>query len=92
VLLLSDISLYLIVEQWLKCSTSEMFNCLIQFLLTVILSIKECVFLVERVFREGNRYTNLVQEQLLKNSQKHLYLITLQFVDLLRHFMKQAQC
>jgi hypothetical protein len=38
-------------------------NCLIQFLLTIILSIEERVFLVEYVFREGSRYTDLVQEQ-----------------------------
>jgi hypothetical protein len=38
-------------------------NCLIQFLLTTVLSIEERVFLVEYVFREGNRYTDLVQEQ-----------------------------
>jgi hypothetical protein len=30
----------------------------------MILSIYERVFLVEYVFREGNRYTDLVQEQL----------------------------
>jgi transposase len=29
----------------------------------VVLSIEERVFLVEYVFREGNRYTDLVQEQ-----------------------------
>jgi hypothetical protein len=29
----------------------------------MVLSIKELVFLVEYVFREGNRYTDLVQEQ-----------------------------
>jgi transposase len=29
----------------------------------MVLSIEERVFLVEHVFREGNRYTNLVQEQ-----------------------------
>jgi transposase len=33
------------------------------FLLTLVLSIEERVFLVEYVFREGNRYTDLVQEQ-----------------------------
>jgi hypothetical protein len=42
-------------------------NCLIQFLLTLVLSIEECVFLVEYVFREGNRYTGLVQEQFAEN-------------------------
>jgi hypothetical protein len=39
------------------------FNCLIQFLLTTFLSTEEPVFLVEYVFCEGNRYTDLVQEQ-----------------------------
>jgi hypothetical protein len=29
----------------------------------MVLSIEERVFLVEYVFREGNRYTDLVQEQ-----------------------------
>jgi hypothetical protein len=29
----------------------------------MVLSIEERVFLVEHVFREGNRYTGLVQEQ-----------------------------
>jgi hypothetical protein len=29
----------------------------------MILSIEERIFLVEYVFREGNRYTDLVQEQ-----------------------------
>jgi hypothetical protein len=63
VLLLCDISLYSVVEQRLKCNTGEVFNCLIQFLVTVVLSIEERLFLVEHVFREGNRYTDLVQEQ-----------------------------
>jgi hypothetical protein len=39
------------------------FNCLNQFLLTIVLSIEGRVFLVECVFREGNSYTDLVQEQ-----------------------------
>jgi hypothetical protein len=38
-------------------------NSLIQFLLTVVLSNEEHVFLVEYVFQEGSRYTDLVQEQ-----------------------------
>jgi transposase len=38
-------------------------NCLIQFLLTAVLSIEERVFLVEYIFREDNRYADLVQEQ-----------------------------
>jgi Cdc6-like AAA superfamily ATPase len=44
-------------------NTGKAFNCLIQVLLTMVLSIAELVFLVEYVFREGNRYTDLVQEQ-----------------------------
>jgi hypothetical protein len=63
VLLLRDISLFSAVKQRLKCNTGKVFNCLNQFLLTVVLSIEERVFLVEYVFREGNRYTDLVQEQ-----------------------------
>jgi hypothetical protein len=55
--------MYSAVTQWMKCNTGEVFNCLNQFLLTMVLSIEECVFLVEYVFREGNRYTDLVQEQ-----------------------------
>jgi transposase len=35
----------------------------IQFLLTMVLAIEDRVFLFEHVFREGNRYTDLVQEQ-----------------------------
>jgi hypothetical protein len=37
-------------------------NCLIQFLLTVVLSTEERVYLVEYIFREWNRHTHLVQE------------------------------
>jgi hypothetical protein len=32
-------------------------------LLAIVLSIEECIFLVEYVFQEGSRYTDLVQEQ-----------------------------
>jgi transposase len=38
-------------------------NCLIQFLLTVVPSNEDRVFVVEYVFREGSRYTDLVQQQ-----------------------------
>ena len=62
-LLLSDISQYSAVKQRLKCSTGKVFNCLNQFLLTVVLSTEERIFLVEYVFQEGNRYTDLVQEK-----------------------------
>jgi hypothetical protein len=43
------------------------FNCLNQFLLTVVPSTDECVFLVGYVFREGSGYTDLVQEQFVEN-------------------------
>jgi hypothetical protein len=51
-----------VVKQRLKWNTGKVLNCLIQFLLTTVLSIEECVFLVEYFFREGNRYTDLVQD------------------------------
>jgi hypothetical protein len=63
-------SLHSAVKQRLKRNTGEVCNCLIQFLLTMILSIEECVFLVEYVFREGNRYTDLVQEQFAEKFQE----------------------
>jgi hypothetical protein len=63
VLLFCDISLYSVVKQRLKCNTGKVFDCLNQFLLALVLSIEERVFLVEYIFREGNRYTDLVQEQ-----------------------------
>jgi hypothetical protein len=86
------VSLYSAVKQWLKCNTSEWCICLVQFLLTMVLSIEERVFIVVYVFRERKRYTDIVKKQFAKNSQKPLYLITIQFVDLLRNFVKQAQC
>jgi capsular polysaccharide biosynthesis protein len=51
------------VKQQSKCNTDKVCNCLITFLLTVVLSIEGHVFLVEYVFQEGNRNTNVVQEQ-----------------------------
>jgi transposase len=54
---------YSVVKQRLKCNTGKVFNCLIQFLLTMVLSIEERLFLVAYVLRECNRYTDLVQEQ-----------------------------
>jgi hypothetical protein len=53
VLLLCDTSLYSVVEQRLKCNTSEVFNCLIRFLLTMVLSIEERVFLVEQCIKQS---------------------------------------
>jgi hypothetical protein len=55
--------MYSAVKQRLKCNTDKVFNCLDQFLLTAVLSIEERVFIVVYVFRQGNRYIDLVQEQ-----------------------------
>jgi hypothetical protein len=38
------VSLYSVVKQRLKCTTGKVCNCLIQFLLTMVLSIEERVF------------------------------------------------
>jgi hypothetical protein len=56
-------SLYSVVKQRLMCNTGKVCDCLIHFLLTTVLSSEKHVFLVEYIFREGNRYTDLVQEQ-----------------------------
>jgi hypothetical protein len=48
------VSLYSDVKQQLKCNTSKVYNCLIQFFLTMFRSIEERVFLVEYVFRESS--------------------------------------
>jgi hypothetical protein len=59
----------------------------------MVFSIEERVFLVEYVFREGNRYTNLVQEQFAeKFPETPCTFIAMQFVDLLRNVVKQSQC
>jgi hypothetical protein len=50
---------YSIVKLRLKCNTGKVFNCLIQFLLTMFLSMEERVFRVKYVFREGNIYSDL---------------------------------
>jgi hypothetical protein len=40
------VSLYSVVKQRLKCNAGKVCNCVIQFLLTMVLSIEERVFLV----------------------------------------------
>jgi hypothetical protein len=59
------VSLYSVVKQRLRCNIGKVCNCLIQFLLTVVLSIEKRVFLVEYVFPEGNRYTGFYSIRLL---------------------------
>ena len=58
-----DTSLYSAVKQRLKWNTGKVFNYFNQFLLTVVLSNEELVYLVEYVLREGSRRTDLVREQ-----------------------------
>jgi hypothetical protein len=58
------VSLYSVVKQRLKC---QVWICLIQVLLTMVLSTEERVILVEYVCREGNRHTDLVQDQSAEN-------------------------
>jgi hypothetical protein len=55
------VSLHSTVKQRMKCNFRRVFNCLIKFLLTMVLSTEERVFLVEYVLRAGNRYTDLVR-------------------------------
>jgi hypothetical protein len=46
------VSLYSVVKQRLKCNTGKVCNCLIQFLLTVVLSIEVRVFIGEQRLSE----------------------------------------
>jgi hypothetical protein len=39
------VSLYSVLKQWLNCNTGKVCNCLVQFLLTVVLSIEERVLI-----------------------------------------------
>jgi hypothetical protein len=48
--------LYSVVKQRLKCNTGEVCNCLIQFLLTVVLSIDERVFISAQRLSERTVY------------------------------------
>jgi hypothetical protein len=41
----ADVSLYSVVKQRLKCNTGKVCGCLVQFLLTVVLSVDERVFI-----------------------------------------------
>jgi hypothetical protein len=55
----------------------------------MVLSIEERVFLAEYVFREGTRYTDLVQEQFSEKFPETLCTSSqYKFVDLLRNFFK----
>jgi hypothetical protein len=56
----------------------------------MVLSIEEHVFLLNTSFEKAIDIPYYCRSNLLKNSQKHLYLIAIQFIDLLRNFVKQA--
>jgi phosphoribosyl-dephospho-CoA transferase len=56
----------------------------------MVISTEERVFLVEYVFRESKRYIGLVQQ--LKNSQKHLSLITMHFVGFVNKIKLVQAC
>jgi hypothetical protein len=66
-------------------------NCLIRFLLTTALATWERVFLVAYVFTEGNRYTDVVQEQFIEKFPE-TPVPHRNAVRRLRKFVKQAQC
>jgi hypothetical protein len=53
----------------------------------MVLSNEKRVFLVECVFREGNRYTDLVQEQFAEKLPGKPVPHRMQFVELLRNFV-----
>jgi hypothetical protein len=86
------VSLYSVVKQRLKCNTGKVCDCFILILLTAVLSTEKCVFLVEYVFREGNRYTDLVREQFSDRFPDTPVPIAMQFVGLVRNFLKRVQC
>jgi hypothetical protein len=53
------VSLYSVVKQRLKCNTRKMFNCLIQFLITMVLSIEDRVFVsAQRLSERTGMYKN----------------------------------
>jgi hypothetical protein len=60
-LMCAVVSLYSVVKQRLKCNTGKVFNS--AFTHYGFFSIEKRVFLVEYVFREDIKYTDLVQEQ-----------------------------
>jgi len=53
----------------------------------MVLSIEERVFLLNTSFHKAIDTPIYCRGNLLENSQKHLYLIAMQFVDLLRNFV-----
>jgi hypothetical protein len=54
------VSLYSVVKQWLKCNTGKVCNCLFQFLLAMILSIEEHVFIsAQRLSERTVLYCNI---------------------------------
>jgi hypothetical protein len=58
----------------------------------MVLSIEERIFLVECVFREGNRYTDLVQEQFAEKFPEIPVTRRNAVRRLIEKVEKQAQC
>jgi hypothetical protein len=50
------VSLYSVVKWWLECNTGKVCNCLIQFLITMVLSTEERVFIQAQRLSEHNVY------------------------------------
>jgi hypothetical protein len=53
------VPLYSVVKQRLKCNTGKVVNCLIQFLLIMVLSIEERVFISAQRLSESTVYVSL---------------------------------
>jgi hypothetical protein len=56
------VSMYSFLKQLLKCNTGKVCNCLIQFLLTIVLSIEERVFIsVQRLSEHTAFHLTVIQ-------------------------------
>ena len=75
VLLLCDISLYSAVNQQLICNTGKVLNCLNQFYLVWFFRLRNVFFLLNTSFEKAIDAPIQGRNNMLKNSQKHLYLI-----------------
>ena len=57
----------------------------------MVLTTEERVWLVEHVFREGGKYTDVVRQRFAENFQINLFHIVTQFVTLLISLEKHDQ-
>jgi hypothetical protein len=65
------VSLYSVVKQRLKCNTGKVCECLFGFLLTVVHSIEDRVFLLNTSFQKAIDTAIYCRRNLLTNSHKH---------------------